>query len=94
VTIPTLLRGLRQRVHVDQARSFCFPLPTQPRIALLETGFHPGPNMSECDVDDLPWLRVWKPEALVAPLGLALSLADRKQRGLFDLPSLNTAIVV
>ncbi len=50
--------------------------------------------MCECDVDGLPWLRVWKPEALVAPLGLALSLASRKQLGLFDLPSLNTAIVV
>jgi hypothetical protein len=50
--------------------------------------------MCESTVDDLPWLRVWAPEVLVVPLDLALSLADRKQRGLFDLPSLNTAIVV
>jgi hypothetical protein len=50
--------------------------------------------MCEGTVEDLPWLRVWAPEVLVLPLDLALSLADRKQRGLFDLPSLNTAIVV
>ena len=61
---------------------------------MLEAGFRPGPNMCECNVDDLPWLRVWGPEALVLPLGLALSLANRKQLGLFDLPSLNTAIVI
>jgi hypothetical protein len=69
-------------------------LPIPARIALLETGFRPGPNMCECAVDDLPWLRVWGPEVLVLPLGLALSLASRKQLGVFDLPSLNTAIVV
>lgn len=70
---------------------FCFPLPIPARIALLEAGFRPGRNMSVCAVDDLPRCA---PEALVLPLGLALSLADRKQRGLFDLPSLDTAIVV
>jgi hypothetical protein len=31
---------------------------------------------------------------VVAPLSLALSLTDQKRRGLFNLPSLNTAIVV
>jgi hypothetical protein len=45
-------------------------------------------------VTDLPGLRQWAPEALVLPLDVALFLADRKQRGLFDLPSLNTAILV
>jgi hypothetical protein len=47
--------------------------------------------MCECAVDDLPR---WAPEALVLPLGMALTLANRKQHGLFDLPSLNKAIVV
>jgi hypothetical protein len=61
---------------------------------LLEAGFRAGPNMCEATIEDLPWLRVWAPEVLVLPLDLALSLADRKQRGLFDLPSLKTAIVV
>jgi hypothetical protein len=50
--------------------------------------------MCEGTVEDLPWLRVWAPEVLVLPFDLALSLANEKQRGLFDLPSLNTAIVV
>jgi len=47
--------------------------------------------MCECAVEDLPR---WAPEALVLPLGMALTLANRKQYGLFDLPSLNKAIVV
>ena len=91
-----LLRGLRQRVPAslfpsNRAQPFCFPLPTPARIALLEPGFRTGPNMCECAVDDLPG---WAPEALVLPLGMALTLANRKQHGLFDLPSLNKAIVV
>jgi hypothetical protein len=61
---------------------------------LVNAGFRAGPNMCECAVDDLPWLRVWAPDALVMPLDLALLLANRKQLGLLDLPSLNTAIVV
>ena len=94
-----MLRGLRQRVLAsqgwsNQALAFRFPLPTPARIALLETGFRPGPNMCVCTVDDLPWLRIWGPEALVLPLSLALSLANRKQLGLLELPSLDTAIVV
>lgn len=61
---------------------------------MLEAGFSPGPNMCEGNAHDLPWLRFWAPEALVSPLGLALSLADQKRRGLLELPSLNTAIIV
>jgi len=80
--------------RVAAENGFCFPLPVPVRIALLEAGFRAGPNMCECAVDDLPWLRVWAPEALVMPIDLALFLANRKQLGLFDLPSLNTAIVV
>ena len=50
--------------------------------------------MCETSIEDLPWLRIWAPDVLVLPLDLALSLADRKRRGLFDIPSLNTAIIV
>jgi hypothetical protein len=64
------------------------------RFALLEAGLLAGADMCEGTLDDLPWLRVWAPAALVLPLDLALSLADRKERGLFELPSLKTAIVV
>ncbi|HEY3838653.1 MAG TPA: hypothetical protein VGL72_18875 [Bryobacteraceae bacterium] len=42
----------------------------------------------------MDWLRSYAPEALVAPLDLALSLADRERRGILDLPSISTAIVV
>jgi hypothetical protein len=77
-----------------QAQPFTFPLSGQVRIALLEEGFLADPNMREFAVDDIAWLRSYAPEALVAPIDLALSLADRKSRGLFDLPSLSTAIVV
>lgn len=93
---PFLLRGLRQRAparrgQANSAQPFCFPLPAPARIALLEPGFRTGPNMCECAVDDLPR---WAPEALVLPLGMAITLANRKQHGLFHLPSLNKAIVV
>ena len=43
---------------------------------------------------EVPWVRGWAPDGLVLPLDLALTLADQKQRGLFDLPSLSAAIVV
>jgi hypothetical protein len=45
-------------------------------------------------LEELPWLRAWRPDGLVLPLGFALTLADQKQRGLFELPSLSAAIVV
>jgi hypothetical protein len=93
VNFAFLLRGLRPRVLVEQQR-FYFPLPVPARIALLEANFQTGPNIRQFAVSDLPWLRVWAPNALVLPLDLALFFADQKHRGLFDLPSLETAIVV
>ncbi len=92
MNFPFLWRGLRPRVPA--CLHFCSPLPAPARIALLETSFQAGPNMCTGTVEDLPWLRIWAPEVLVLPLDLALFLADQKQRGLFDIPSLNTAIVV
>jgi hypothetical protein len=94
VKFPFRLRGLRSNVLIEEADSFYFPLRRQVRIALLDAGFRAGPNMCEFSIEELPMLRLWRPEALVLPLSLALSLADQKQRGLFDLPGLNTAIVV
>ena len=79
---------------MKESQLFRSPLPEPARIALLETGLQAGPGMCQGTVDDLPWLRRWAPTALALPLGLALSLADRKERGLFDLPSLNTAMIV
>jgi len=51
-------------------------------------------NMRDFGAEDLRALGEYAPEALVLPLGDALSLADLKLRGLLDLPSLALAIVV
>jgi hypothetical protein len=78
-----------------KAQLFWFPLPKPARTALLAAGLRgPSPDSREFALDDLPALGAWAPQVLVLPLGLALSLADQKQRGLFDLPSLDTAMVV
>jgi hypothetical protein len=64
------------------------------RTALVDSGLRGGPNMREFTSAEMSFVRAWAPAMLVLPLGLALSLADQKRRGLFGLPSLNTAIVV
>lgn len=87
-----LFRRHWQRVSAREG--FHSPLPRPARTALLDTGFRPGPNMNEFSPEEIDWMRVWSPAALVTPLHVALSLADQKRRGLFNLPSLNTAIVV
>jgi len=77
-----------------QAQRFCFPLAGAVRIALLEGGFHADRNTREFTGDDVAGIHAWLPEALVAPVDLALSLAGQKRRGLLELPGLRTAIVV
>lgn len=77
-----------------ELQPFRCPLPASARIALLEGGFLPHPDLREFSVADMPGLLNYAPEVLVLTLGLALSLADQKQRGLRALPSLTTAIVV
>ena len=77
-----------------QPQQFTFPLSGPVRVALLEEGFRTDANVRTCSPDDIVRLRSYAPEALVAPLDLALSLADRKRRGILDLPSVRTAIVV
>jgi hypothetical protein len=78
---------------------FEFPLKFSGRIAMLDGGFEltarkGAPQVRECMTSDLPALLKFAPEALVAPLDAALWLADRKLRGLGDLPSLQFALVV
>lgn len=77
-----------------QPQQFIFPLAGPVRVALLEEGFRTDANVCTYSPDDMVPLRSYAPEALVAPLDLALSLADRKRRGILDLPSVRTAIVV
>ncbi|HVW87083.1 MAG TPA: hypothetical protein VHB50_20495 [Bryobacteraceae bacterium] len=71
-----------------------FPVSFTGRIAVLEGGFHPERNVREFAGTDIEGVRAYAPEALVAPLDAALTLADQKIRGLLDLPSLRIAIVV
>ena len=79
-------RSIRNRFHS--------PLPVPARTALVDAGLRAGPDMREFTTAEMSFLHAWAPAVVVAPLNLALSLADRKRRGLFSLPSLNTAIVV
>ncbi|MDP9055482.1 MAG: hypothetical protein M3N93_14455 [Acidobacteriota bacterium] len=94
------LRGLRQsvRAHLParpaENPELRFPIRRPVRIALLQARFRTAPNIRSFSPEEIAWLPAWKPEALVMPLNLALAVADQKQRGLFALPSLNTAIVV
>ncbi len=101
--IPSFWRGTRSGAAASlqpagrmrtQPQQFVFPLSGPVRIALLDEGFRMDANMRTFAPDDMAWLRSYAPEALVAPLDLALSLADRKRRGILDLPSVRTAIVV
>ena len=77
-----------------ELQPFRFPLPSPARIAVLEGGFLPDRNLRGFAIADMTGLRNYAPEALVLPLGLALSLADQKQRGLLKVPNLTTAVVV
>ena len=71
-----------------------FPLPHRGRLALLNADFRLEPDMQAFEPDDLPALIEYAPDALVLPLGNALALADQKRRGLMDLPSLKSALIV
>jgi hypothetical protein len=77
-----------------QAQRLSFPISGPVRIALLEPGFGVERNVREFDAEDIAGLCSYAPEALVAPLDVALSLADQKSRRLVDLRSLNAAIVI
>ena len=103
LAIPSFWRGTRSGTAATlqpagrmrtQPQQFTFPLSGPVRVALLEEGFRTDANVRTCSPYDMVRLRSYAPEALVAPLDLALSLADRKRRGILDLPSVRTAIVV
>ncbi len=75
------------------------PLKIPGRVAVLDGGFDLGgknspPNIRELPGSAMPELLEYAPEAIVAPLDTALWLADRKLRGLGEIPSLRIAMVV
>jgi hypothetical protein len=83
--------SVRRRTVLEPLR---FPLHSPSRIALLDGAFESADGIETFALADIAWLRQYAPEALVCPLDVALSLADQRRRGLLDLPSLNTAIIV
>ncbi len=71
-----------------------FPLPVPSRLAVVGAEFHLASHMRAFEADDIRGLVRYAPDAMALPLDAALSFADRKLRGLFELPSLKLAIVV
>ena len=74
---------------VARAQELRFPVASPSRVAVLERGFARSPAMREFGSEDFESLAAWRPEALVLPLPVALSLADRNQ-----LPALTSWIVI
>ena len=71
-----------------------FPLPEPARLAVIGADFHIASHMRAFLPVDIRALVRYAPDAMALPQDAALSLADRKLRGLFALPSLKLAIVV
>jgi hypothetical protein len=72
-----------------------FPLPVPSRLAVVGAAeFHLASHMRAFEPTDIPGLVGYAPDAMALPIDAALSLADHKLRGLFELPSLKLAIVV
>ena len=75
------------------------PIPFEGRVAVLEGAFQvesskKGPQIREFSASDFPAWTKFGPGILVAPLDAALWLADQKLRGLADVKTLETAIIV
>jgi hypothetical protein len=83
-----------KRIARLELQLFRSPLPSSARCALLEGGFLPDRNVREFALADPAGLLSFAPEVLVLPLGVALTLADQKERGLLRIPNPSTAIVV
>jgi hypothetical protein len=71
-----------------------FPLPIPSRLALIDADFHLASHMRAFESSDVGGLVRYAPDAMALPLDAALSLAERRLRGLFELPSLKLAVVV
>ncbi len=61
---------------------------------MFAEGFLPDGAMRRFEPGQSHLLEKYVPEAIVAPLQLALTLADQKHRRLLAVPGLNTAVVV
>ena len=83
-----------QRTRRLALQPFIFPLAAPARIATIGVDFRAASNLRRFSMFDGAALCSWTPDALVLPLGAALTLADRRKRGALELPALSTAIVV
>jgi hypothetical protein len=71
-----------------------FPLPVPEHLAVIDAEFHLAPHMKAFESSNIRGLVSYAPDAMAVALDTALSLAESKLRGLFDLPSLKLTIVV
>lgn len=98
MVFPFLQRESRRRVPPQRLR---FPLPNSvhgpgpefPRVALLTEGFLTDAATRAFTPEDTSGVCEYRPEAIVAPLSVLLSLANRKSTDRFDLSSVNTALI-
>lgn len=86
--------GGNRKVLNAAVRRLEFPLSFSGRIAMLEAGFDPESQAREFAATDLRGLEAFAPQSLVAPIKIALELADQKLRGYPALASLDVALVV
>jgi hypothetical protein len=80
--------------YMTRKEALRFPLPMPSRLALIDADFHLASHMRAFESSDSRGLIRYAPDAMALPLDAALSLADCKLRGLFELHSLKLAIVV
>jgi hypothetical protein len=71
-----------------------FPLAAPARVAVLEAGLALDRNAREFAPEDWQAMQAWAPEAIVAPLEITLSLAEKRLNGQMDLSNLTAAIVL
>ena len=85
---------LRWRRGSRASAPFQFPLAAPARVAVLEGGLALDRNAREFAPADWEAMQAWAPEAIVAPLEVALSLAEKKLRGMAALSNLTAAVVL
>jgi hypothetical protein len=73
---------------------FCFPLPWQGRLALVDTHLRGAAAAANFTGADVKAIEAFAPESIALPLALALSYAAQRLAGANSLPSLRRAIVV
>jgi hypothetical protein len=74
--------------------AFRFPLTPPARVAILDERFVPERSFRCFAPDEHDDMYRWAPQAIAAPLPVALSLADQKLQGLADFTDFRIALIV